>query len=317
MLDLRGKKIVVTGGAGFIGSNIVEELLNHNCGEIIVIDDLSSGKIENIMPFSNKISFVKGCITDLDLLTDIFKGADYILHQAAIPSIPRSIQDPHRTNHVNVGGTLNVFLAARENNVKRVIYATSSSTYGNAEKLPVSEDLPLNPLSPYASQKMIGEMYGKIFYEVYGLETVGLKYFNVFGSRQDPHSQYSAVIPIFIKKISKGERPFIYGDGSTSRDFTYVKNVVNANLLACFSPEASGHVINVSAGNRVSLNELVNKINECLGTNVEPEYLDFRKGEVLHSQADITKAKKIIGYDPEISFEEGLIKTIEYYKNIL
>ncbi|MEK7182451.1 MAG: SDR family oxidoreductase [Patescibacteria group bacterium] len=314
MENLKGKKIIVTGGAGFIGSNIVEELLN-NDAEVIVIDNLSTGRIENIKPFLDKITFIEKSVTDLDMLMETFKDVDYVIHQAAIPSIPRSIEDPIGTNNANINGTLNVFYAAHKNDVKRVIYACSSSTYGNVEVMPVNEDVPLNPISPYAVQKAVKEMYGKLFYKIYRLETVGLKYFNVFGPKQDPNSKYSAVIPIFIKSISKNERPIINGDGSTSRDFTYVKNVVNANLLACLAPEVGGHVFNVSSGKRISLNELVQKINETLGTNIEPEYVDFRKGDILHSYADISKAQKMLNYNVEVDFDEGLKRVIEHYAN--
>ncbi|MFA5838575.1 MAG: SDR family oxidoreductase [Candidatus Paceibacterota bacterium] len=312
MHDLKGKKIVVTGGAGFIGSNIVEELLDREA-DVIVIDNLSTGRIENIKPFLDKITFIEKSITDLDMLLEEFKNVDYVLHQAAIPSIPRSIEDPIGTNNANINGTLNVFYAAHKTGVKRVIYACSSSTYGDVEKMPVHENMPLNPISPYAVQKTVKEMYGKLFHRIYGLDTIGLKYFNVFGPKQDPNSKYSAVIPIFIKSILKDERPTINGDGTTTRDFTYVKNVVNANLLACLAPEIGGHVFNVSSGKKVSINELVQKINEILKKDIKPEYIDFRKGDILHSYANISKAQKMLNYSVEVDFDEGLRRVIEHY----
>lgn len=312
MHDLKGKKVVVTGGAGFIGSNIVEELLDKGAN-VIVVDNLSTGRIENIKPFLDKIIFVEKSVTDLNMLMDVFNGVDYVLHQAAIPSIPRSIEDPIGTNDANINGTLNVFYAAHKTGVKRVIYACSSSSYGNVEKMPVNEDTPLNPISPYAVQKTVKEMYGKLFYRIHGLDTIGLKYFNVFGPKQDPHSKYSAVIPIFVKSILKNEKPIVNGDGSTTRDFTYVKNVVNANLLACLAPEVGGHVFNISSGKRISINELVQKINEILQKDIKPEYVDFRKGDILHSYADISKAQKMLNYNVEIDFDEGLKRAIEHY----
>jgi len=305
-------KFVVTGGAGFIGSHIVEELvkLGHT---VTVIDDLANGKSENIKPFLSQIKFVPGSILDLALLKKEFVNVDYVLHQAAIPSVPRSIKDPLITNQINIEGTLNVFIAARDCQVKRVVYASSSSVYGDSPTLPKVETMGYNPQSFYASHKMLNEIYGKLFFRLFGLETIGLRYFNVFGPRQDPHSEYAAVIPKFIKLISKGESPTIFGDGETTRDFTYVYNVVQANLLACTAPNIGGEIFNIACGERISLNELIQQINLLLNQNIKPQYADFRAGDIKHSLADISKAKLQLGFQPEINFERGLKETILFF----
>lgn len=315
-MNNKKEKIVITGGAGFIGSNIAEELVRQG-HEVTVIDDLSDGKMENLNGFVDKIKFVKGSITDLNLLKNEFAGAKYVIHQAAMASVPRSIKDPVRTNEVNVGGTLNVFVAAKDVGVKRVVYASSSSVYGDSEVLPKTESMEFKPLSPYASHKMMGEVYGNLCAKLYGLETVGLRYFNVFGPRQNPNSEYAAVIPIFINKISKGEAPTIFGDGETTRDFTYIDNVVKANILACFAQNTSGNVFNIASGERISLNNMVAKIGDILNKNIKPIYSDFREGDIKHSLADISKARNLLGYKVETDFETGLKKAVDYYvKNL-
>lgn len=256
-------RYVITGGAGFIGSHLVEELVERG-EQITVIDDLSTGNKENIKEFLGKIKFVEGSILDLKILQKEFEQVDFVLHQAAIPSVPRSLKNPALTNKVNVEGALNVFIAARDCKVKKVVYASSSSIYGDSEVLPKVENMPYNPLSPYAAQKVMMEFYGKLFFELYGLQTVGLRYFNVFGPRQDPNSEYAAVIPKFIKLINQDKKPTIYGDGLTSRDFSYIKNIVNANLLACTTENIGGEIFNIACGEKISLNELVSKINYIL-----------------------------------------------------
>ncbi len=310
-MNNKKEKIVVTGGAGFIGSNIVEELVQLGY-EVTVVDDLSDGRIENLNGFIDKINFVKGDITNIETLKKEFVGAKYVIHQAAMASVPRSINDPVRTNAANIDGTLNVFVAAKETGVKRVVYASSSSVYGDSEVLPKNESMDLRPLSLYAAHKMMGEIYGNLFFKLYGLETVGLRYFNVFGPRQNPNSEYAAVMPIFINKISKDESPTIFGDGETTRDFTYIDNVVKANILACLSPNIAGQIFNVAAGEKISLNSLVSKINSILNKNIKPVYSDFRGGDIKHSLADIKKAEQMLGYKVVVGFELGLKKTIDY-----
>jgi nucleoside-diphosphate-sugar epimerase len=307
-------KYLVTGGAGFIGSNIVKRLLSE--GHVVrVVDNFSTGKKKNIAPFLDKIDLLDGDFTDLDVARSAVKGMDYLIHTGAIPSVPRSVDDPIKTNNSNITGTLNLLIASRDEKVKRFVYSASSSAYGDSKVMPKEETMPTAPKSPYAIQKLVGEMYCQNFYKIYGLETVCLRYFNVFGPNQDPESVYSAVIPMFIKKILKGETPVINGDGTTSRDFTYVDNNVDANLRACVAgSECAGEVINIACGYEVSLNELVQKINTELGTDVKPEYKDERVGDVKHSLAEISRAEKLLGYKPLVSFEEGLKKTIEFYK---
>jgi len=308
-------KYVVTGGAGFIGSNIVEALVK-NGDEVVVIDDLSSGNMDNLGPFLDKILFVQGSISDLELLKKQFQGADFVLHQAAMASVPQSIEDPKAANEVNVNGTLNVLLAAKDCNVKRVVYAGSCAAYGDSEELPKLESMRPNPLSPYALTKLVGEYYCQVFTKVYGLETVVLRYFNVFGQRQDPKSQYAAVIPIFINSVLQNKQPTIYGDGLTSRDFIHVQNVVSANLLACISKSAAGEVINVGSGVSITLMQLIEKINSSLKQHVKPIFAEARNGDVRHSRADISKARNFLSYEPKITFEEGMEKTVDWYKRI-
>ena len=305
---------LVTGGAGFIGSNIVQELLKRS-GKVRILDNFSTGKRQNLRPFLNDIELIEGDIRSYHIVREAVRGVDFILHQAALPSVPRSIKDPITTNEVNVVGILNVLDAAREAGVKRVVYASSSSIYGNSAILPKVEDMAPDPLSPYAVSKLAAEKYCKVFYEIYGLETVCLRYFNVFGPNQDPSSQYSAAIPKFITAILNGSQPTIYGDGEQSRDFTYVENVVEANLLACQAEKVGGMVLNIACGERITVNKLVRKINETLGKNVQAKYVDEREGEVKHSLASVERAKQCLGYEPRVSFEEGLKKTIEWYKD--
>lgn len=311
---MKSSKYLVTGGAGFIGSNIVKKLLE-NGENVRVLDNLSTGKTENIKPYLDKIEFINGDFTDLEIAKNAVKGIDYVLHQGAIPSVPRSIDDPIKTNNSNILGTLNMLIASRDAGVKRFVYASSSSAYGDSPIMPKVESMNVAPKSPYAIQKLTAEQYCQIFHKIYGLETVCLRYFNVFGPNQDPESVYSAVIPLFIKKIIKGGSPIIYGDGNTSRDFTYVDNNVDANLKACSAPkECAGEVINIACGYEMSLNELVEKINKFLKTKVKPVYKEERKGDVKHSLADISKAKKFLGYKPVVNFDDGLEKTIEFYR---
>lgn len=308
-------KYLVTGGAGFIGSNIVRRLVEEG-KEVRVLDNLSTGKRKNIEPFLDKVEFVEGDFTDIEVARNAVKGVDYVIHTGAIPSVPRSIDDPISTNSANITGTLNLLIASRDEKVKRFVYSASSSAYGDSPVMPKEETMQTAPKSPYAIQKLFGEMYCQNFYKLFGLETVCLRYFNVFGPNQDPESVYSAVIPLFIKKLQKGESPVILGDGTTSRDFTYVDNNVDANLRACVAEsECAGEVINIACGYEISLNQLVEKINAEMGTDIKPEYKDERAGDVKHSLADIGKAERLLGYKPLVSFDEGLKKTIDFYKN--
>lgn len=303
---------LVTGGAGFIGSNLVEALLER--GERVrVLDNFSTGKRENLHPFRDDVDLFEGDIRSYHLVRRAMDGIEVVLHQAALPSVPRSIADPLTTNEVNVEGTLNVLEAAREAGVGRVVFASSSSVYGNSLELPKHEGMTPAPLSPYAVSKLAGETYCSVFSRIYGIEAVALRYFNVFGPRQDPSSQYSAVIPKFVTAIARGERPRIFGDGEQSRDFTYVANVVHANILAATVPIQGSVVVNCACGSRATLNDLVEHINAELGTTVEPVYAEPRLGEVKHSLASVARAHETIGYEPSWSFEEGLRETIASY----
>jgi nucleoside-diphosphate-sugar epimerase len=301
---------LVTGAAGFIGSNIVEELLSR--GESVrALDNLATGRRSNLEPFLKSLEFVQGSITDDTLLASAMRGVDYVLHQAALPSVPRSVEDPLSAHEANATGTLKVLLAARDAGVKRVVYASSSSVYGESPTLPKREDMPTEPLSPYAVNKLTGEDYCKVFARIYSLPTVALRYFNVFGPRQDPKSQYAAAIPGIASRMLRGERPILYGDGEQTRDFTYVQNVVSANLLACQREEAVGLAMNVATGERISLLELVSILNEVLGSDIEPEFAPPRAGDVKHSLADISLAERRLGYRVEVGFKEGLARTVE------
>jgi UDP-glucose 4-epimerase len=308
-------KYLVTGGAGFIGSNIVNRLL-HDGHEVVVLDNFATGKRENILPLMKnpKMTMIEGDLRSFHIVRSAVKGVDFILHQGALPSVPRSINDPITSNDVNILGTLNILEAAKEFGVKRVVCASSSSIYGNSETLPKVESMPINPLSPYALTKYAQERYCQIFSSLYGLETVALRYFNVFGPNQDPTSQYSAVIPKFIKLIMNDIQPVIYGDGSQSRDFTFVENNIEANLLACTAPKAAGEVFNVACGERYTLIDLVGMINEILGKKVEPRFEPDRAGDVKHSLAGIEKARELLGYEVKVDFREGLRRTVEFFQ---
>lgn len=310
MNNLKGKKVVVTGGAGFIGSHSVDELVRLGA-RVAVIDNLSGGKLENISHHKDSIEFHKTDILDQEALVKIFKDADAILHLAALSVVPRSIKLPIETNRINIEGTLSVFLAARDANVKRVVYASSSSVYGNTAAPSKVETMEPKPLSPYAVQKYTNELYAKVFHSLFGMETIGLRYFNVFGPRQNPDSEYSAVIPKFIKMIKKGDSPTIFGDGEQARDFTYIGNVVQVNMMSLQTTLGFGEVFNVGNGAQTSVNDLVSMINSLCGTSVKPVYADSRVGDVKNSLSDISKTRKILRYDPSFSFSDGLKLTIE------
>lgn len=305
---MKNKKVIITGGLGFIGSNLVERLIEHN--QVTVIDNHSTGKLDNLKHLNpDNLSFIDGDVAHLDLKC-IFDDHDYVFHQAALPSVPRSIKDPKGSNEANITGTLNVLIAAKDSDIQKVVYASSSSVYGDTPILPKVEDMPINPLSPYAITKAAGELYCTVFQKLYGLQTVSLRYFNVFGPKQDPKSQYAAVIPKFVNAMLMDEAPAIYGDGEQSRDFTFVKHVVDANILACESRESG--VFNVACGRQITLNELVDLINEILGKDIRPIYTEPRSGDIKHSMADISKAKAF-GYKPSSNFKYELVKTIEWF----
>lgn len=307
---------LITGGAGFIGSNIVAELVRR--GERVrVLDNLSTGKRENIAPFLSQVELIEGDLRHPEAVRQAVEGVDYVLHQGALPSVQRSIEDPLTTNEVNARGTLNLLIAARDAGVRRVVYASSSSIYGDSPALPKTEEMRPAPKSPYAASKLAGEHYCQAFHQVYGLETVCLRYFNVFGPNQDPTSEYAAVIPKFITAMLRGERPVIYGDGLQSRDFTPVVNVVEANLLAVDAEGAAGEVFNVACGKRYNLLEFVEALNRILDTSLTPIQAAPRPGDVRHSQADISKAERVLGYRVEVEFEEGLERAVECYKSHL
>jgi len=311
---------LVTGGAGFIGSHIVERLVQEG-QHVRVIDNLSTGKRKNIEPFLEKIEFIEGDVRDLELVRKAMDGVDYVLHQAAVPSVPRSVKDPLTTNAVNIEGTLNILIAARDAGVKRVVYASSSSVYGDTPVLPKHEGMKLEPRSPYAVSKLGGELYCQVFYHVYGLETVVLRYFNVFGPRQDPESQYAAVVPKFIAALLRNEPPTIFGDGEQSRDFTYVENVVEANLLAAQAkgPDVAGQVFNIACGTRVTINKLAQMLAEIIGVDPElkPHYAPPRPGDVRHSLADISKGQRFLGYHVKVDLFEGLKRTVDWYRQVI
>ena len=307
---------LVTGGAGFIGSHIAEALVKR--GERVrVLDNLLTGKRENLDHLIDQVEFVEGDIRDPEQTRAAVEGVNIIFHEAAIPSVPRSVTDPQLNHDSNVQGTFNVLMAARAAGVKRVVYAASSSAYGETEVLPKQEDMPPSPLSPYAAAKLFGEYYMQVFTRVYGLETVSLRYFNVFGPRQDPSSPYSGVISKFATALLTEQTPVIYGDGEQSRDFTFIDNVVDANLRAAEAPNASGQVINLGVGQRITLNALLAEMQKVLGTNLPPEYREMRTGDVRHSLADITRAQTLLGYEPSVQLPEGLARTIAWYKENL
>jgi UDP-glucose 4-epimerase len=305
------QKYLITGGAGFIGANLVEALVRQG-KSVRVLDNLSTGKLENISPFLADIEYIKADIRDLDAVRQAVAGIDVVLHQAALPSVPRSVDDPLTSNEVNVTGTLNVLVAARDAGVQRVVAASSSSVYGNSEVLPKMETMPVEPLSPYAVSKLATERYCNAFTRVYGLPTISLRYFNVFGPYQDPDSEYAAVIPKFIFMMMQGERPTIYGDGMQSRDFTYVDNVVAANLLAAEAPASISGYFNVACGDRISLLELVRKLNTILGMDLAARHEPARAGDVKDSQAAISKIQAALGFAPVVTFDDGLLWTVNY-----
>jgi nucleoside-diphosphate-sugar epimerase len=306
-------RYLVTGGAGFIGSNTVDELVRrgHN---VVVLDDLSSGKAENLAGVKGKIQFIQQSITNLDRLREVCRGVDYVMHLGARTSVPRSVIDPLETNRVNVDGTLNVLVAARDAKVKRVVFAGSSSVYGETPTLPKRESMPPAPISPYGVSKLAGEIYGQVFQRAYGLEFVSLRYFNVFGPRQDPGSPYSGVLSLFNAAILEGTQPAVYGDGEQSRDFTYVGNVVEANLLACEAQQAAGLAVNIGTGTRYTLNQTLALLGKITGRPAKAKYVPPREGDIRDSQADITRARDVLGYNPRIGFEEGLQRTWEWFR---
>ncbi len=310
-------RYLITGGAGFIGSHVAEALVREN-EKVRILDNFSTGRRENLEPLRGKAEVVEGSITDYDVCRRACEGIECVFHHAALPSVPRSVKDPMESNEVNVAGTLTVLCAARDSGVRRVVYAGSSSAYGDNPVSPKHEGLLPGPKSPYAVGKLTSEYYCHVFSEVYGLDTVTLRYFNVFGPRQDPQSQYAAVIPRFITAALEGRRPVIYGDGTQSRDFTYVANNVEANLLAARCPEPlGGAVINIACGETFSLLELLEIIRECTGLKVDPIFEPPRAGDVLHSRADISLAARRLNYAPKVTFREGLRRTVEFYSNLL
>ncbi len=314
-MALKELKILVTGGAGFIGSHLTAALLKQ--GHVVrVLDNFATGKRENLAFDKTYRSFemMEGDICDLSSCRQAMAGIQYVFHQAAVPSVQRSVEDPLNTHSANANGTLNILLSARDACVKRVMYASSSSIYGDTPTLPKHEDMPPNPLSPYALQKYVGEQYCRLFSQLYGLETISLRYFNIFGPRQDPSSVYSAVIPKFIEALLQKNSPLVFGDGEQSRDFTYVGNVVHANLLAMSADCLQGEVVNVACGQRTSLNQLIANLKRITGSNASPVHKEPRKGDVRHSLADITRAKKVIGYDPEVDLEKGLKETVDFFR---
>ncbi|HXN63912.1 MAG TPA: SDR family oxidoreductase [Candidatus Acidoferrales bacterium] len=306
-------RYVVTGGAGFIGSNTVDELVRRG-HSVLVLDDFSAGKEQNLAQSAQKIEVLRGNIVDLDTCHKACRGADYVLHLAARTSVPRSVKEPIETNRINIDGTLNMLVAARDAKVRRLIFAASSSAYGETPTLPKVETMRSEPISPYGVTKYVGEIYAGVFGRCYGLETVCLRYFNVFGPRQDPSSPYSGVLSKFCLAVNEDSQPVIFGDGEQSRDFTFIQNVVNANLLACEAADASGKVFNIGTGSRFTLNETVTLLAKISGKKLTARHDPPRAGDILHSQADINAARKFLGYDPKIGFEEGLRRTWEWYK---
>jgi UDP-glucose 4-epimerase len=307
------KIYLITGGAGFIGSHIVRHLLEEE-KTVRVVDNLSTGKKERLQQFGSAIEFLQNDLGDPAACDEAVEGTDYVLHQAAVPSVQRSIQDPVGTNRANVTATLNLLESCRKHRVRRFVYAASSSAYGDTEVLPKKESMTPNPVSPYALQKLVGERYCKLYFELFNLKTVSLRYFNVFGPGQDPHSEYSAVIPKFITRLLRDKPLIVYGDGEQSRDFTYVDNVVEANLLALHAQGAAGQVINVACGERTSLNRLVRLLEDLIGVSAKLEYVDPRPGDVRHSLADIDLARSALGYEPRVLMREGLKLTIEAFR---
>jgi len=308
-------KYLVTGGAGFIGSHLTTRLVEKG-HSVRVLDDLSSGKVENLSSVAGSVELITGDIRDPEQCRRACDGIEIVFHEAAIPSVPKSVDHPAASHDANINGTFNMLMAAAAQKCRRVIYAASSSAYGNSEVSPKHEGLATAPLSPYAVQKLAGEMYGRAFYECFGLETLSIRYFNVFGPRQDPRSQYAAAIPAFVSCILVDQSPTIYGDGEQTRDFTYVDNVVHGNLLAAEAAKTCGQTINIACGRKISVNQIIQEINNLLGKNVQPKYVPVRKGDVKHSLADISRAQKLIGYEPKVHFDEGLRLAIDYYASV-
>ena len=310
------EKFLVTGGAGFIGSNICKRLVSEGCF-VRVLDNLLTGKKSNLAGIADKIEFIEADMGDSEVARSAMKDIDVILHQGALPSVPLSVDNPAATHRHCVDATFTLLLAARDAGVKRFVYAASSSAYGDTPTLPKVETMPTSPLSPYAVAKLVGEYYCSVFYKVFGLETISLRYFNVFGPHQDPTSQYAAAIPAFVTAILKDEPPTVYGDGEQSRDFTYIDNVVHANLLAARTEQTRGDVINIACGRAITVNAIIELINQVVGKEVKPNYADPRPGDVKHSLADITRAQDLIHFDPIVPFDEGLRKAIEWYRDNL
>ncbi|MDP6775145.1 MAG: SDR family oxidoreductase [Candidatus Latescibacteria bacterium] len=308
-------RCLVTGGAGFIGHNLIRALLDEG-HTVRVLDNLSTGKRDNLGPFQDRIELIEGDLRSYHIVHEAVRNIDVVFHQGALPSVPRSVKDPITTNQVNVEGTLNLLDAAQDTGVRRVVYASSSSIYGENDRLPKKEDMTPQPISPYAVAKLAGEKYCQVFTRTYGLETVCLRYFNVFGPGQDPQSEYSAVIPLFITAFLEGRQITVHGDGEQSRDFTYVDNVVNANLLAAEAKDAPGEVFNVACGDRISLNQMLDHLRTFTEVDVDVVYGDSRPGDVKHSMADIEGARKILGYEPLVSVAEGLRRSVEYYRTV-
>ena len=304
---------LVTGGAGFIGSHLAHALVEQGW-TVRILDNLSTGHEYNMAAFRERVEFVEGSITDAETARRCCEGVDVVFHEAALASVPRSVADPYESNRHNVDGTLTMLIAARDAGVKRFVYAASSSAYGDNPELPKTEDMRYAPMSPYAVNKYVGELYLSVFDQLYGLSCVGVRYFNVFGPRQDPQSQYAAVIPLFITKALAGEAPVINGDGSFSRDFTFIDNVVHANICAATADHPGGRTVNVACGDRVALNELYDLIQKHAGTDIPAVYGPVRAGDVPHSQADISLAKTVIGYEPIVDFATGLERTVAWYK---
>jgi len=315
--DLSNYSFLITGGAGFIGSNLVEYLLKYGAKEVRVLDNLSTGNIDNLRAFEEmpNFQFIQGDIRDIETCQQACKNVDYISHQAALGSVPRSINDPATSNAVNISGFLNMMIAAKDNQVKGMVYASSSSVYGDSKILPKQEDKIGNPLSPYAVTKLVNEQYASVFSNVYGLKLIGLRYFNVFGPRQSPSGPYAAVIPLFIQALVQNQAPTIFGDGEQTRDFTFVENVVQANIKAMFAKkdEAWGEAYNIGVGKRTSLNALYEILKEKAGKDLAPNYSEPRIGDVRDSLANINKAQSLFGYDPQVTIEEGLQTTLERF----
>jgi nucleoside-diphosphate-sugar epimerase len=303
---------LVTGGAGFIGSHLTDELVRRG-HRVRVVDNFVSGKRQNLAHVPG-VEVLEGDLADAAVARRAVAGVDVVLHQAAIPSVPRSVEDPLTSHRANIDATLHVLLASRDAGVRRVVYAGSSSAYGDTPTLPKVESMPTAPLSPYALQKLVGEQYGRLFAQLYGVETVSIRYFNVFGPRQDPSSPYSGVISRFIAAVAAGRAPIIYGDGEQTRDFTYVANVVDGVLRACEASHVAGEVINVATGSRISINDLFRAVRDLTGARIEPTYAPVRAGDVRDSQADISKARRLLAYEPRVGFEEGLKKTLDWYR---